>query len=340
MISTADRGRILRATLSVALYSVNPFEREMLMFRFSVFGHTADDCRRSSRRCSSQFLSSLPLPRRRPLISMWPPETTTALCPRHWCDTELEGYDAGRAGHHRRLCLPRTHRSASPPPATMRLCETAAPRRLPAPVTNLYVFRWAFPRTLYTDDGVTVTQTEVGGNGTVNMTGGSLTGSGANGLTLRLGGVGLAAAGSPVYTGIFNQSGGTVTMGVTGNPGSIITIGSQGTTPTPTSVYNLSGGTIGVIAGSGNNNGINVRNGTFNMTGGSIVTDGAATGQRAMTISSTSGTLGSENVATANFSGGIVDVNGGMRMAPNSHTKAYVTISGTADLKFASMTSS
>ena len=53
-----------------------------------------------------------------------------------------------------------------------------------------------------------------------------------------------------------------------------------------------------------------------------------------MTISSTSGTLGSENVATANFSGGIVDVKGGVRMAPHSHTKAYANISGTADLKF------
>ena len=58
-----------------------------------------------------------------------------------------------------------------------------------------------------------------------------------------------------------------------------------------------------------------------------------ALGQRFMTISSTSGTLGSENVATANFSGGTVNVNGGMRMASPSHTKAYATISGTADMK-------
>ena len=60
----------------------------------------------------------------------------------------------------------------------------------------------------------------------------------------------------------------------------------------------------------------------------------ARPGQRFMTISSTSGgSLGSENVATANFSGGIVNVSGGMRMASQSNTKAYATISGTADIK-------
>ena len=57
--------------------------------------------------------------------------------------------------------------------------------------------------------------------------------------------------------------------------------------------------------------------------------------QRAITIASGSGgSLGNENVAYANFSGGTVYVNGGMRMASQSHTKAYVTISGTADLHF------
>ena len=194
-------------------------------------------------------------------------------------------------------------------------------------------FTVGFGRTLVTDDGVTITQTEVGGNGTVNMTGGSLTGSGANGLTLRLGGVGLPAAGSPVYTGIFNQSGGTVTMGVAGNPGSSLTIGSQGTTPSPTSAYNLQGGTLSMIALAGNNNGINVRNGTFNMTGGSLVTS-SGSGQRFMTISSVSGpaTPGLENVATANFSGGVVNVAGGIRMANQSNTKAFMTISNTANL--------
>jgi len=54
-------------------------------------------------------------------------------------------------------------------------------------------------------------------------------------------------------------------MGVAGNPGSSLSIGSQGTTTTPTSVYNLQGGTISMIAGAGYNNGINVRNGTFTM---------------------------------------------------------------------------
>src|SRR4051812_22992063 len=38
-------------------------------------------------------------------------------------------------------------------------------------ISNLS-FSVGFPRTLYTDDGVNVIQNEVGGNGTVNMTGG------------------------------------------------------------------------------------------------------------------------------------------------------------------------
>src|SRR4051794_5279003 len=96
-------------------------------------------------------------------------------------------------------------------------------------ITNL-TFSVGAAHTLYTDDGTNIIQTETGGDGTVNMTGGSLSGSGANGLTLKLGGVGLSAAGSPVFTGTFNQSGGVVNMSVGGNPGSIINIGSQGST--------------------------------------------------------------------------------------------------------------
>jgi hypothetical protein len=169
------------------------------------------------------------------------------------------------------------------------------------------------------------------GPGTLEFTGGNILGDATNGARLNVGQRDNAT--DTNYTGIVNHSGGKISLNV--NP-SFLVVGSSGTTPTPTSTYNLSAsGIIGVVAGSGNtNNGINVRNGTFNMTGGSIVTDGAGTGQRAMTISSTSGTLGSENVATANFSGGIVDVKGGLRMASSSHTKAYATISGTADLKF------
>jgi hypothetical protein len=167
------------------------------------------------------------------------------------------------------------------------------------------------------------------GGGTLNWTGGNILG-GANGPRLNVGE--RDNTNNINYTGIVNQSGGKISLNANA---SFLVVGSSGTTPTPTSIYNLMpGGTIGLVAGAGNtNNGINVRNGTFNMTGGSIVSDSLATGQRFMTISSTSGTLGSENVATANFSGGIVNVNSGLRMASSSHTKAYATISGTADIK-------
>jgi hypothetical protein len=213
-------------------------------------------------------------------------------------------------------------------------------------ISNLS-FNVGVNRTLYTDDGTNIIQTEVGGNGTVNMIGGSLTGSGANGLQLSLGGTGLASAGSPTFTGTFNQSGGIVSSTVSGNPGSIIRIGNQSATSTPTSVYNLSGtGQIVLVTGAGNNTGINVRNGTFNMTGGSIINQepvgSDAYNQRFMHVAVTSGPgngpIGSPNHATAyaNFSGGTVDVHNGIRVAPNNRSEGYVTISGTASLKLGS----
>ena len=64
-----------------------------------------------------------------------------------------------------------------------------------------------------------------------------------------------------------------------------------------------------MVFGGNNNDGIRVRNGTFNMTGGEIVSDDAVFDQRAITIGTGSGgTLGNENVAYANFSGGKVYV--------------------------------
>jgi hypothetical protein len=211
-------------------------------------------------------------------------------------------------------------------------------------VSNLS-FTVGSDRQLYTDDGVSViTATEVGGNGTVNMTGGSLSGSGPNGLTLSLGGTGLAAAGSPTFTGTFNQSGGIVNDTLTGNPGSIIRIGNQAAASTPTSSYNLSGtGQLILTTGAGNNAGINVRNGTFNMTGGSITNLEAvgsdAYNQQFMRVATVSGSgngpVGSANHAKAyaNFSAGTVDVHNGLRVAPNNRAEGYVTISGTASLK-------
>lgn len=138
------------------------------------------------------------------------------------------------------------------------------------------------------------------------------------------------------YTGIVNHSGGKISLNTNS---SFLVVGAGGTTPTPTSQYNLSGtGIIALTIGSGNtNNGINVRNGTFTMTGGSIEDDPASTGfgQRAMTISSTSGAADgtAQNVATANISGGTWNTRGGIRLAANSSSSGYLNISGTADIK-------
>jgi hypothetical protein len=125
-------------------------------------------------------------------------------------------------------------------------------------ITNLS-FTVGSSRTLYTDDGTNIIATEVGGAGTVNMTGGSLAGSGANGLALRIG------AG---FTGTFNLSGGTISQSVGGNPGSIITVGSAGNTTTPTSSFSMTGGSITQVYDAGKHLGFIVRTGIFYMSGG------------------------------------------------------------------------
>ena len=105
------------------------------------------------------------------------------------------------------------------------------------------------------------------GTGTLNWTGGNIVGAAVTGSRLNVGERDNAS--NTNFTGIVNQSGGKISLNTTGGGGSFLNIGANGTTPTPTSLYNLMpGGTIGLIAGAGNNNGINVRNGTFNMTGG------------------------------------------------------------------------
>jgi hypothetical protein len=206
-------------------------------------------------------------------------------------------------------------------------------------------------RTLYTDDGTTISTSEQGGDGTVNMLGGSIIGPvdlvGPDfryGTQIRLGGTGLGAQN---YTGIFNQSAGKITLNVgsaSGATSSNIIIGNGVSSSTPTSVFTLSGtGQIGMVYDAGGHRGINVRTGTFNMTGGSIFNEEAVDvnlyNQQFMQIASTSGTangpVGSagHTVATANFSGGTVDVHHGLRVAPNNRAEGYVTISGTASLK-------
>lgn len=196
-------------------------------------------------------------------------------------------------------------------------------------ITNLS-FTVGASRTLYTDDGTNIIQTEVGGPGTVNMTGGSLSGSGPTGLALRIG------AG---FTGTFNQSGGTVNMSVGGNPGSILTIGSSGNTSTPTSSYNMTGGQITQVYDVNNHLGINVRNGTFTMSSGSVTTvEASGVGlydQRFMTIASTSGGSNAQHaVASASFSGNaVVDVHHGIRVTPNNRADGFLTVSGNASIK-------
>jgi hypothetical protein len=171
-----------------------------------------------------------------------------------------------------------------------------------------------------------------GGTGTLNITGGNIIG-GANGVRLNVGE--RDNTNNINYPGTVNQSGGKVSLNV--NP-SFLVVGASGNTSTPVSSYNLSGtGTIALTIGSGNtNNGINVRNGTFNMTGGSIVDDPASSGfgQRAMTISSSSGPdAANPNVAIANISAGTWDTRGGIRLASNARSSGYLNISGTADIK-------
>lgn len=169
------------------------------------------------------------------------------------------------------------------------------------------------PDSIFTDVDPTPPPT-YGGTGTLNWTGGDIFGNAGAGPRLNVGQ--RDDANNINYTGIVNQSGGKISLNL---PSSFLIVGSSGATSTPTSVYNLMpGGTIGVTANSGNtNNGINIRNGTFNMTGGDIVSDDSPStpsqSQRAITIASGSGgTLGNESVAYANFSGGSVFVYGGM----------------------------
>ena len=108
-----------------------------------------------------------------------------------------------------------------------------------------------------------------GGAGTLNWTGGNILGNAVAGPRLAVGQYDNTT--NTDYTGIVNQSGGKISLNTST---SYLLVGANGNTPTPTSVYNLMpGGEIGVMSGAGNNDGINVRNGTFNMTGGSIVSD-------------------------------------------------------------------
>lgn len=178
------------------------------------------------------------------------------------------------------------------------------------------------------------TTTELGGAGILNWTGGDITSPVVAGPILRVGERATSTAGTVDLPGTVNHSGGKISLT---NTASALVVGASGTTPTPPSVYNLMpGGTIATIIGAAGNNGINVRNGTFNMTGGSILDDPASAGfgQRAMTVSSASGPdAANPNVATTNISGGIWETRGGIRVAANARSSGYLNISGAADIK-------
>ena len=176
---------------------------------------------------------------------------------------------------------------------------------------------------------------QIGMPGTLDWTAGEITG-GANGPDIR---VGQRDNGTDTnFTGTVVQNGPTTKVSLTGGS-SRITIGDSGSTPSPTSSYTLMDGTIGYVVGSNSNNGINVRNGTFTMTGGSIIDEspiGTEPEQRFLTISTTSGSLGTENVATATFTGGTVNVLGGIRAATSSHSRGYLNINGPVTMQVGS----
>ena len=179
------------------------------------------------------------------------------------------------------------------------------------------------------------TTTELGGSGILNWTAGDITSPVVAGPILRVGERATSTAGTVDLPGTVNHSGGKISLT---NTASALVIGASGSTPTPPSAYNLSSnGTIALIIGASGNSGINVRNGTFNMTGGSIIDDPASTGfgQRAMSISSAGGASDgtAQNVATANISGGVWDTRGGIRIALNANSSGYFNISGSADIK-------
>jgi hypothetical protein len=202
--------------------------------------------------------------------------------------------------------------------------------------------------------GGTPLQQEIGLPGTVNWTAGEITGPYpdpdtpsdiySGGPDIRVGRVRTTNSAVDEITGTVVQNGATTKLLLPYRQ-SMLTIG-DGTagTHTPTSSYTLANGTIGLAIGSNNlgtrgtndNDGILVRNGTFTMTGGQIIDVTPAdystvglTAQRFLTIGTASGSgPGDEAVATATFSGGTVNVLGGIRVATANNSRGYLNING------------
>lgn len=192
---------------------------------------------------------------------------------------------------------------------------------------------------------------EIGKSGTLMWTAGEITGQGniagdiySGGPDIRVGRVRTTNAAVDQVTGTVVQNGATTKLLLPYSQ-SKLTIG-DGTAGThaPTSSYTLANGTIGLAVGSnalgtdGTNgdDGILVRNGTFTMTGGQIIdvtpSDYSITGltaQRFLTVGTASGSgPGDEAVATANLSGGTINVLGGIRVATANNSRGYLNING------------
>jgi hypothetical protein len=198
--------------------------------------------------------------------------------------------------------------------------------------------------------GALTAENDIGGPGTLMWTDGEITGPEGfhtGGPILRVGRhVNLSATQLTEYDypGIVTQNGSTAKI-LLKSPGGKLNVGDDGTTPTPTSHYNFMNGTIGLaiggagIEGANGNDGIAVKNGYFNMTGGQIIDAtpddlraGTLTTQRFLTVGNQSGNVsgapGTENYAYATFTGGVVDVLGGIRIAPSTNTRGILTING------------
>lgn len=149
----------------------------------------------------------------------------------------------------------------------------------------------------------------VGSSGTLNWTGGELSTP-----ELRVG---------ETHTGIVNQTGGVIHLLDSTSPDGVLQIGNN--TTDGSSVYNLIGGRIGIQIGINGNNGINVRHGTFNMSGGEVIdeTGTTNTGQRMLSIATTNNA-----VSVATISGGTIDGRGGIRVALNSGSNGTLNVTG------------
>jgi len=180
--------------------------------------------------------------------------------------------------------------------------------------------------------------------GTLDISAGNVLGSSANGPEIRVGE--RDDASNTNFTGTVNQTGGVITLL---NPnwnntspasgGTGINIGVSGITSTPPSTYNMSGGTINWITGNNGNRGIDVRNGTFIMSGNAQILDVGAyinssvNYQRVFHIAR-AGSASVRGYGKVVFKGNsLVDVKGGIRTGDSANADAFLEIHENAVVK-------